>query len=80
MAEVIIFERKGQRRKRTVLSRRRNTLLQRLNLLEESLRKSDLDIDVEKCLLDNLSWTFWSLLEVERALNGQFNIIVIADG
>ena len=78
MAEVIIYERAGQRRKRTILSRRRDTLLKRLNCLEESL-KSDLDIDVEKCLLDNLSWTFWSLLEVEKVLNGRFDIIIVAD-
>jgi len=78
MAEVIIYERAGQRRKRTILSRRRDTLLERLNCLEESL-KSDLDIDVEKCLLDNLSWTFWSLLEVEKVLNGRFDIIIVAD-
>ena len=78
MAEVIIYERAGQRRKRTILSRRRDTLLKRLNCLEESL-KSDLDIDEESCLLDNLSWAFWSLLEVERALKGRFDIIKVAD-
>lgn len=75
----MIYECEERQRKRTVLSRRRNELLRRLNLLEDSLNKPELDSGVEKCLLDQLAWNYWPLSEVKRALSGRFDIVIIAD-